>query len=72
VKRPDIAPKALTSQQAAQYLGVSRSHFFAHFRPMIQPMDMRRPGGSRPMWRWHQDDLDAFLNRRRTRVEEVA
>lgn len=66
--KPTIEPAALDVLQAAQYLGVSRSHFLDHIRKLLPVIDVRRPGGQKPMWRWLRSDLDAYLADRRKAV----
>lgn len=61
----DISPAALPASQAARYLSVSRSHFFAHIRQHVPVIDVRRPGSKRAMYRWLPSDLDRFLMDRR-------
>lgn len=63
--KPIIPPAALDVIQAAQYIGVSRSHFLDHVRKLLPVVDVRRPGGKKPMWRWLRTDLDVYLAERR-------
>ena len=67
--KPTIAPAALDVIQSAQYLCVSRSHFLDHIRKLLPVIDVRRPGGKKPMWRWLRSDLDQYLADRRKDIE---
>lgn len=58
-------PALFTPNDAAHYLGVSRSYFDDHVRPFLSVVDMRPPGGKQPMPRFARADLDAFWTARR-------
>lgn len=61
---PMIEPAALNAEEAAQYLGVGRTHFYVHIRPTLPTIDMKAPHARRPMWRWRKTDLDVYLTYR--------
>lgn len=60
-----IQPALLSANDAAHYLGISRSYFDDHVRPFVSEIDMRPPGGKQPMPRFARVDLDAFWEKRR-------
>lgn len=51
----------LNAGNAAAYLGVSRSFFFAAIRDLIPYVDVGRPDSESPVIRWRVSDLDAYL-----------
>ena len=63
--KPDVPPAALDQVQAAQYLGVSRSHFLTAIKPDLPPVDLSRAGSPRRVLRWLRTDLDAYLAARK-------
>jgi len=60
--RAPLTPAVLTRGQAAAYIGMSASWLKTAPMPRV---DMRRPGGHRPVWRYLRADLDAWLAARR-------
>ena len=63
--KPDITPAYLTDRQAAQYLGVSKSHFLSQIRRHVPMIDLKPPTSRRSIPRWHRSDLDTFAMARR-------
>ena len=63
--RPMTDSLLLTARQAAAYLGVSKSYFEEHIRPLLPFSDLRAPGSAKPMPRWTRVDLEAFAATRR-------
>lgn len=60
------AMKALFDpNEAAAYLGVSRSFFDDEIRPLIPIVDMKSPKRKQPMWRFDRTDLDRFIASRK-------
>lgn len=59
-----MSKAGLTAAEAATYLGVSRNHFFRHLRKHLKAANLARPGSSRPLYRYHKDELDRFLKDR--------
>lgn len=51
--------------EAAEYLGVSRSFFDDEIRPHIAVVDMKSPRRKQPMWRFDKADLDKFIASRK-------
>ena len=49
---------ALTQRQAEAYLGVGEDYLDDAPIPRV---DLRKPGRTKPMWRWRRVDLDAHL-----------
>lgn len=60
-----ITPVLLSAKDAARYLGVSHSHFYDSIRPFLPVVDLARPESRRGLWRWHIDDLDEWIAKRR-------
>jgi hypothetical protein len=54
----------LTEVEAAEYLGVSRSYFQDHVRPVVRRRNFAAQGATRPMWRFAVRDLDAWADSR--------
>lgn len=61
----DITPALFSANDAAKYLGVSRSYFDDHVRPFVPLVEMKPPTGKQPMPRFARADLDAFWGARR-------
>jgi hypothetical protein len=59
-----VTQRALTQREASVYLGLEPGSRWLDDAPLPR-VDMRKPGASKPVWRWLQDDLDAFLELRR-------
>lgn len=59
-----MTKRTLDAREAAQYLGVGRSHFYAHIRKHLPAVDLKPPTSRRPMWRYKTDDLEQFLQQR--------
>lgn len=57
----DVAPAAFKQDAAASYIDVERSWLDDAPIPRV---DMRKPGASKPTWRWRRVDLDAWLESR--------
>lgn len=57
---PRITPAALRQKEAADYIGVSLSHF-KKLRNVLPPVDLAAPGAVSPVHRWRVVDLDKFL-----------
>lgn len=62
----------LDANEAADYLGVSRSYFDQTIRPLVPIVDMKDPKRTQPMWRFAVKDLDAFINSRKRNTEAAA
>lgn len=59
-----VAPALLDANDAARYLGVSRSYFDDHIRRLLPPpIDMRHAQAKQPMPRWERAELDALIVR---------
>lgn len=55
----------LSSDEAAAYLGVSRSFFDAHIAPVLPVVDLAPEHARQGMPRWWIADLDAYIRSRR-------
>ena len=67
--KPDERKQELYDpNEAAAYLGVSRSFFDDEIRPLVPIVDMKSPKRKQPMWRFAKADLDAFIASRRRAV----
>jgi hypothetical protein len=55
-----ITPAALRQKEAADYIGVSLSHF-KKLRNVLPPVDLAEPHAKAPILRWRVVDLDNFL-----------
>lgn len=64
--RTSEAPALFSADQAARYLGVSKSYFRDHVRPFIAMVEMKPPTGKQSMPRYARVDLDAFWTARRS------
>lgn len=51
----------LDTRAAAQYLGVSPSHFRAHIAPTLPRLNVAAPGARVPNWRYRAETLDAWI-----------
>jgi hypothetical protein len=51
---------ALTQREASVYLGLEPGSRWLDDAP-VPRCDIRKPGSSRPVWRWRRADLEAFL-----------
>lgn len=61
-------PALFNVRQAAIYMGCSRAFFEENIRPYIPTVDLRRPGGEKPMPRWQRSELDRFIESRRPKA----
>jgi len=63
-----ITPALLDANDAARYLGVSRSYFDDHLRQQLPPpIDMRHAQSKQPMPRFQRSELDALIAARAKR-----
>lgn len=65
-----IPPALLTARQSAEYLGVSKSYFEEHVRPLLPIVSLAHADARQPMPRWAVADLDDYIAERRR--EKVA
>lgn len=64
--KPTIEPGYYNASEAARYLGVSKSFFEDHVRPLLTAThDFRAPGAKKPMPKYARADLDAWALTRR-------
>lgn len=56
-------PGALDQRAASIYLGLEPGSRWLDDAP-VPRCDLRKPGASRPVWRWRRESLDAFLKAR--------
>ncbi len=60
-----MTPMALNAKQAAQYLGVSRTHFYKVIKPYVKASNLAAPSSRKPLYRWTKQELDGFLEQRK-------
>jgi hypothetical protein len=65
-------PALMTAKQSAVYLGVSKAYFEASIRPYIQCVDLRKPGGKKPMPRFERVELDRHIESRKQAMKARA
>ena len=67
--RAQFLRAAFTQPEASAYLGLEPGSRWLDDAP-VPRVDMRKPGASRPVWRWRKVDLDEFLASRVVRPGE--